>query len=225
MVSWSCTAKQEIKPGQTDNYLNLCKRQTYTSRIKFTNTTDMKQFTYPHTITNGGGEQLTFTKRLKDERGVEYLEAENLVQPNAGPPMHVHFHQEESLTVVKGKIGVQHLGGKEEIYGEGHTVTFKPGEAHRFWNAGTEPLICKGYVKPAHNVEYFLTHIFESTKQNGGERPATFDTAYLLNRYKSEFQMYGIPAFVRKVIFPISLFFGKLTGKDKKFKHAPEPVK
>src|SRR4030095_15838752 len=100
----------------------------------------MRQFNYPHTIENGGGEKLTFVRRVNDGTG-DYLEVENVVQPNAGPPMHVHFKQEESITVVKGKIGIQHLGGKEMFFGEGETVTFKPGEAHRFWNAGTEPLI------------------------------------------------------------------------------------
>lgn len=184
----------------------------------------MEQFTYPHTIENGGGERLTFISHVKDETG-DYLEVENLVQPNSGPPMHVHFKQAESLTVVQGRIGVQSLGGKEEFFGEGQTVTFKAGEPHRFWNAGTKPLICKGWVKPPYNIVYFLTEIYKSTKANGGERPGNFDSAWLLTKYKSEFDLIGIPSFVRKVIFPITLFFGKLSGKDKKFKDAPEPVK
>lgn len=184
----------------------------------------MVQFSYPHTIENGGGEKITFLRRVKDDSG-DYLEVENFVQPNAGPPMHVHFKQAESLTVVKGKIGVQHLGGEEMFFGEGETVTFQPGDAHRFWNAGTEPMICKGWVKPAHNIEYFLTEIYKSTKENDGHRPGGFESAWLLDKYKSEFDMYGIPPFVRKVIFPITLFFGKLSGKHKKFRDAPEPVK
>jgi quercetin dioxygenase-like cupin family protein len=184
----------------------------------------MKQFNYPHIIENGAGEQLTFVKLVKDGTG-DYLEVENLVQPNSGPPMHVHFKQDESLTVMKGKIGVQLLGGKEEFFGEGQTITFKAGQAHRFWNAGTEPMICKGWIKPAHNVEYFLTEIYKSIKANGGKEPGKFDGAYLLTKYKSEFDMSEIPSFVKKVIFPITIFFGKLSGKHKKFNDAPEPVK
>ena len=184
----------------------------------------MSQFNYPHTIENGGGEKLTFVRRVNDGTG-EYLEVENVVQPNAGPPMHVHFNQEESITVVKGKIGIQHLGGKEMFFGEGETVTFKAGNAHRFWNAGSEPLIGKGYIRPAHNIEYFLSEIFRSTKENGGHRPGTFDAAWLLSKYRSEFDMYGIPSFVRKVIFPITILLGKLSGKHKKFTDAPEPVR
>jgi mannose-6-phosphate isomerase-like protein (cupin superfamily) len=183
----------------------------------------MKSYTYPHTIENGAGEQLTFVRHVKETDG-DYLEVENVVQPNSGPPMHVHFKQAESLTVVKGKIGVQVLGGKEEFFEEGQTVTFEAGQAHRFWNAGTEPLICKGWIKPAHNIEYFLTEIYKSTKANGGKEPGKFDGAYLSVKYKSEFELSEIPAFVKTVIFPIIVFFGKLSGKHKKFEDAPDAV-
>src|SRR5215204_7451955 len=54
------------------------------------------------------------------------------------------------------------------------------GDAHRFWNAGTDDLRCTGYIEPADNAEYFLGAIFESAKQSGKERPDPFDAAYLL---------------------------------------------
>lgn len=180
-------------------------------------------FTYPHTIENGSGERLTFVRRISDPAG-DWLEVENRVQPNAGPPMHVHHRQDESLTVVEGKIGVQVQGKVPEFFGPGATVTFRAGEAHRFWNAGTEPLVCKGWVKPANNIEYFLTEIYKSVAANGGDQPGKFDSAWLLTTYRSEFDMLVIPAFVKKVIFPITLFMGKLAGKHKKFRNAPAPV-
>ena len=52
-----------------------------------------------------------------------------------------------------------------------------------------------------------------------------FDAAFLLNRYKSEYAMTEIPAFVQKMIFPVVLFVGRLMGKHKKFAGAPLPVK
>ena len=184
----------------------------------------MPVYQYPHTIENGAGEQLTFVRLVEDATG-SWLEVENLVQPKAGPPMHMHRRQEESLTVVQGIIGVEIAGQPEAFYQEGDTVSFKPGQAHRFWNAGTEPLICKGWIKPADNVEYFLTEIFNSTKANGGKAPSRFDGAYLLSRYSSEFDMTAIPTLVKKVIFPATVFLGKLSGKHKKFKEAPRPIK
>lgn len=181
------------------------------------------QYQYPHTITNGGGELLTFTRIVREPSG-DWLEGENLVQPNSGPPMHVHHQQDEHLTVVKGKMGAQVLGEEPKYFGPGEGATFKAGVPHKFWNAGTEPLICTAWVKPAHNMEYFLTEIFKSTEANGGKRPGTFDAAYLLNRYCSEFDMLEIPSFVKKVVFPIVLFIGKLLGKHRKFEGAPEPM-
>jgi len=42
-----------------------------------------------------------------------------------------------------------------------------------------------------------------------------YDAAYLLDRYKTEFRMLEIPAFVQGLIFPVALFFGNLMGKKK----------
>ncbi len=181
------------------------------------------QFTYPYTIENGGGESITFLRLIK-ENGKEYLEVENSVHPRSGPPMHVHHKQSEALTVVKGKIATQTLGGQPEYYEVGDTAVFNAGVPHKFWNAGDDILVCKGYIDPADNIVYFLSEIYKSTKANGGKRPGMYDVAYLLTRYKSEFDMLDIPSLVKTVLFPIILFFGKLSGKHKKFADAPEPV-
>ena len=181
-------------------------------------------YSYPHTIDNGHGEELTFVRLVKSDAG-ELLEVENKVQPGSGPPMHVHHLQDESLTIVSGRIGVQISGSDPTFHGPGETVTFQRGVAHRFWNAGNDVLVCKGWVSPPHNIEYFLTEIYRSVKSNGGSRPSMFDGAFLQTRYKSEFDMVEIPAFVKTVIFPVVLAFGKLTGQHRKFESSPAPVK
>ena len=177
--------------------------------------------TLPHSIENITGEKLTFL-RITVKDGVEYLETESEVQPNAGPPMHVHRKQDESLTVLSGRIGYQELKGEKKFAGPGETVLFKAGVPHKFWNAGNEPLRVSGYVSPANNVIYFLSQIYRSMNENGG-RPGMYDTAYLLNRYKSEFKMLEIPKLVQKLAFPVVLTLGNLRGKKKKFVDAPEP--
>jgi quercetin dioxygenase-like cupin family protein len=181
-------------------------------------------YRYPHTIENGAGEQLTFVRRVKDQGG-ERLEVENLVQPGSGPPMHVHHLQEEALTVRKGRIGWQVPGGAPQYAGEGETVVFKPGEAHRFWNAGEGELRCSGYIRPPDNLEYFLTQIYASQKRSGGKRPDPFDAAFLATRYRSEFGMVEIPAFVQRFLFPVQVALGKLLGKYRKYADAPPPVR
>ena len=52
----------------------------------------MRTYTYPHTIENGAGEQITFVRCVRDSAG-DRLEVENLAKPDSGPPMHVHNYQ------------------------------------------------------------------------------------------------------------------------------------
>jgi quercetin dioxygenase-like cupin family protein len=179
---------------------------------------------YPHTIDNGAGETLTFVARRRDERG-EYVEGHNTVAPGAGPPMHVHHFQEESLTVERGTLGYQRQGQAEQSAGPGETVTFPPGDPHRFWNAGDGELVCAGIIRPPDNVEYFLGEIFASSKRHGGKRPGIFDAAYLSHRYRSEFELLAAPAPVRRVVFPAIAAVGRLLGLHRRFAGAPEPVR
>ncbi len=179
---------------------------------------------YPHTIDNGAGERLTFLGVRHDERG-EYLEVTNSVSPGAGPPMHVHFLQEEGLTVERGTLGYLTLGGEERRAQAGESVSFAAGEAHRFWNAGGDELVCTGFVRPPDNIEYFLTQIFASTRANGRERPRLFDGAYLTRRYRSEFAMLDIPKPVQLVMFPVVVAVGRLFGRHRRFAGSPQPLR
>jgi quercetin dioxygenase-like cupin family protein len=183
----------------------------------------MTRYTYPHVIENGGGERLAFHRRVPGATG-DRLEGENFVQPGAGPPMHVHYLQEEALTVVSGKIGFQRPGQPEQFAGPGQQVVFKAGDAHRFWNAGDDVLHCTAYIEPADNIEFFLGELFASTARNGGSRPGLFDMAYLLTRYRSEFSLLAIPAIVQRVVFPVVAAIGHALGKYHRFANAPEPV-
>jgi mannose-6-phosphate isomerase-like protein (cupin superfamily) len=184
----------------------------------------MSTYTYPHTIENGAGERLTFMRRVQGSPG-DRLEVENLVKPGSGPPMHVHHHQEEALTIQRGRVGYERLGEPPQFAESGETVVFKPGEAHRFWNAGEEDLRCTGYIQPADNLEYFLTALYESQRENGGSRPDPFEAAFLARRFRSEFGMAVIPAVVQRLVFPVLVIVGRLLGKYRKYADAPEPVR
>ena len=184
----------------------------------------MGRYAYPHIIENGAGERLIFLRLVAGTRG-ERVEGENVVTPGAGPPMHVHYQQEEVFTVQQGRIGYQRLGEPPHFAGAGETVAFRAGEPHRFWNAGDGDLRCTAHIEPAHNAEYLLTEIFESTRRNGGARPDPFDAAFLMTRYRSEFAMVDVPALVQRVVFPVLVAVGKVLGKYRKYADAPEPVR
>jgi quercetin dioxygenase-like cupin family protein len=178
---------------------------------------------HPRTIDNGDGELVTFlgVRHGADARHV--LEIESRVQPGSGPPMHVHYLQEESLTVEEGRMGYRIAGGPDRFAGPGDTVTFAPGQMHRFWNAGSGMLRCSGGASPPNNLEYFLTEVFASTRRGGG-RPNPFDVAYLFGRYRTEFGQGDIPAPVRAVVFPLLRAIGRLLGRHRRYADAPPPL-
>ena len=173
---------------------------------------------YPKTIDNGHGERLTFVGRDGDR-----LLVDGVTEPGAGPPMHVHWPQTETLRVESGRIGYTIAGEADRFAGPGEIVSFGPGVEHRFWNAGDEPLRCVGEIHPALNVEYFLSEVFSSMARNGG-RPGAFDGAFLLTRYRSEFAMTAIPRFVSRFVLPLQARIGRLLRRYDKFADAPEPV-
>jgi hypothetical protein len=177
---------------------------------------------YPYTIDNGHGELLTFKGITKVPDGVR-LDAEGTAQPGAGPPMHVHYLQDEAVRVVSGKLGYQVSGGRPQFAGPGELVVWPAGTPHRWWNAGDDELRSVGWCQPPDNIEFFLGSIFASTKENGG-RPGLFDAAFLMRRYRTEFGMVEMPAFVRSVVMPIVYAVGTITGKYTKFKDAPAPI-
>lgn len=222
-MNFACGAFSELR---LDRVFRSCGPRCHAGQKPYNRgMSGIKTYTYPHTIENGtGGERLTFLRRVPGARG-DRLEVENVVKPGAGPIMHVHYHQEEALTVEQGRIGYQRLGEPARFAGPGETVTFQAGEAHKFWNAGEEDLRGRGYIEPADNIENFLGAIFESQKRSGGSQPNPFDAAFLARRYRSEFGMAEIPAPVQRFVFPVQVAIGRLLGRYEKYADAPEPVR
>lgn len=181
-------------------------------------------FKYPHTIENSIGEKIIF-KSVEQLPGGDKVIVESFCKPGAGPAMHTHHKQEEELTVLSGKMGYHILGQEPKFASPGESVLFKRGTPHRFWAEGQEPLHCKGWIQPANSIVFFLSSVYAAQNKSGKGEPEPFDGAYLLTKYSSEYDMPEIPSFVKKVIFPITVFIGGLLGKYKHFKDAPAPLK
>jgi quercetin dioxygenase-like cupin family protein len=178
--------------------------------------------TYPYTVDNGQGEHLTF-KGVTHGPGGERMEVDGAAQPGAGPPMHVHYLQEEAVRVARGRLGYQVLGGEPRFAGPGEVVVWPAGTAHKWWNAGSDELRMTGWCRPPDNIEFFLAALFRSTKENGG-RPGLFDAAFLVTRYRTEFAILEVPVLVRRLVIPIVYLVGTVLGKYIKFKDAPAPI-
>lgn len=181
------------------------------------------EYTLPHTVESGDGEKIIF-KEIIHEPGGDKVIVESFCEPGCGPAMHVHFKQDECLTVVSGQLSYQILGKEPVHVNTGETITFLRNQPHKFWNTGDGELKIEGWVKPVNSVIFFLSALFEARKRSGKSRPELFDGAYLMTRYKNEYGMPEIPGFVKNVIMPATYQLGKVLGKYEKFKDAPEPL-
>ena len=182
------------------------------------------KITLPFTIESGQGEKIVFREIIKEPDG-DRLIIEGFCRPQAGPAMHVHYKQDEAITVVKGKMGCLIPGQAPVYYAEGQTATFHRNIPHRFWNAGENELILNSWVKPANSIIFFLTTLYAAQRKSGKKRPEVFDSAYLMVRYKKEYGLPEMPSFVKNIIMPITYHAGRILGKYKKFTDAPEPLR
>ena len=84
------------------------------------------------------GERLAF-RRLK--RGDEvWLELKGSLPPHRdGPPLHIHFAEDEEGRVRSGTISAV-INGRRITAGPGESTSFPRGSTHRWWNKGNEPL-------------------------------------------------------------------------------------
>jgi len=103
-------------------------------------------------------------------------------------------------------------------------VLFTRGTPHKFWAEGDQDLKINGWIQPAHNVVFFLSTLYAAQNKSGNAQPDAFDGAFLLHNYANEYELPEIPGFVRKVIFPITVFIGNAIGKYKHLKDAPKPL-
>lgn len=77
---------------------------------------------------------------------------------------------------------------------------------------------------PANSLIFFLSTLYAAQKKSGSKRPDAFDAAYLMVRYKKEYGLPELPSFVKNIIMPATYLIGKIIGKYKDFKDAPEPL-
>jgi mannose-6-phosphate isomerase-like protein (cupin superfamily) len=75
------------------------------------------------------------------------------------PPMHVHPHQEERITVSVGTIRSQ-IGDVDRVLSPGDTVVSPPGEPHTVGPAGNEDVEMVAELRPALNYEQFIERSF-----------------------------------------------------------------
>jgi quercetin dioxygenase-like cupin family protein len=137
------------------------------------------------------GERITFLATSRDTDG-EAVVIETVVQPDGFvAAAHVHPSQTERFAVAEGTL-VLKVDGQEKTLSPGDVAIVEPGQAHKFWNAGDEPVRFVCEVRPALQFESLLETMFDlaadgKTNKKGMPNPlrlaviakAHFDTVRL----------------------------------------------
>jgi len=130
----------------------------------------------------------------------------------SGPPLHVHFHEQEEIIVKGGTLGAQ-VGTEKITVPAGGTVVIPAGVPHRWWNAGDDLLELRGRVVPAVDLDRFLQSLFAVLNAGASSRPSIFHLAHVLSRHRdTQLNMVPPPA-IQRIVFPVILFIGRILGK------------
>ena len=156
------------------------------------------------------GEVLLLCRRRLD--GDVGLELRGSLPPHReGPPMHVHYVEEEQGRVTAGRLSVE-VDGRRIEAGPGEIVRFPKGVPHRWWNEGAEPLVFKGRAIPAADLDAFLQAIFAIVNAGPKDRPSLFHLAHLLHRYRRSYRMLVMPLWLQRLLFPAVIALGHVIG-------------
>jgi len=160
------------------------------------------------------GERITFLATSADTDG-EAVVIETVVQPKGCvAAAHVHPSQTERFAVVSGRLGVK-AGGKKHTLDAGQFVTVEPGTAHRFWNAGEEPVRFVCEVRPALQFESLIETMFALAadgKTNRKGMPNPFRLAVIANHHFDTVRLPLVPAALQKASLACGAPLGRLLG-------------
>ena len=160
------------------------------------------------------GERITFLATSGDTNG-EAVVIETVVQPHGCvAAAHVHPSQSERFAVKSGTLGLK-AGREKHTIGPGQVLTVEPGTAHRFWNAGEEPVEFVCEVRPALQFESLLETMFALAaegKTNRKGMPNPLRLAVIANAHFDTVRLPFPPAWLQKAGLALGAPLGRLLG-------------
>lgn len=157
------------------------------------------------------GEVLEMRRRRVDDELV--LELRGTLPPHEdGPPLHIHFLEDETGKVTAGTLSAE-VGGRRIDAGPGESVTLPRGVPHRWWNEGDEPLAFEGDVRPGIDLDRYLQAIFEVMNASPRNRPSMLYMAHVALRHRRTQTVLLMPGPLQTVVFRAAVLFGTLLGR------------
>jgi mannose-6-phosphate isomerase-like protein (cupin superfamily) len=184
------------------------------ANVRMTMTTNDSVETRPGWLTLNNrhtGERLHMRRVRRN--GVTSLELSGTLPPNHdGPPLHVHFKEDEGGVVVTGTLAAM-VDGVEVRVEKGGPVRLPMGSAHRWWNGGADTLQFDGVVTPLVDLDRFLAGIFDVMNAGTEQRPPVFYMTHLVWRYRKTQTVLIAPRWIQAVLFPTVVLVGTLLGR------------
>lgn len=157
------------------------------------------------------GERLSL-RRVR--RGEEvWLELKGLLPAHAeGPPMHIHFAENEEGQVKSGTFSAV-INGRGVTVGAGESASIPRGLAHRWWNGGDQPLEFEGYARPVVDLDRYLQAVFDVMNSGPAGRPPLFYLAHVALRHRRTQVVLVMPQVVQAVMFRLLVAVGTVLGR------------
>jgi quercetin dioxygenase-like cupin family protein len=160
------------------------------------------------------GERVTFLATSVETHG-EAVVIETVVQPNGFvAAAHVHPAQNERFAVQAGTLGLK-VGRKKVALAVGGVANVEAGTAHRFWNAGDEPVRFVCEIRPALRFEQLLETMFALAadgKTNRKGMPNLLRLAVIARAYFDVVRLPFPPAVVQRAGLALGAPVGRLLG-------------
>jgi len=157
------------------------------------------------------GETLALRRVVRD--GQVCLELKGTLPPRRqGPPLHVHYMEDEEGQIVAGTLSAE-LDGRQIRIGAGGTGRFPPGSAHRWWNDGDETLVFEGLAKPVVDLDLYLQAVFDVMNSGPAGRPPLFYMAHVAWRHRHTQGIRVGPAWLQAILLPVIVRLGTALGR------------
>lgn len=157
------------------------------------------------------GERLTI-RRVTSGGQEEFHLHGTLPAGREGPPLHIHFVEDEEGTVRQGLVSAL-LDGRRIDAGPGESFRFPKGVAHRWWNEGTELLELEGVTRPAVDLDRYLHAVFEVLNAGPPGRPPLFYIAHVALRHRRTQTVLVMPRPVQAIVFRLAVLVGTVLGR------------